>query len=101
MIAALIIFGLMVAIVLLILVSFEIIAFAHNYKIFQKRDDDFFDYATIDYSTLKRLYQINPNGYELSSFGQLFRINHNNGLARREVRIGFKTIYDYIYFVIE
>lgn len=101
MIAALIIFGLMVAIALLILVSFEIIAFAHNYRIFQKRDDDFFDYATIDYSTLKRLYQINPNGYELSSFGQLYRINHNNGLAIREVRIVFKTIFDYIHFKID
>ena len=101
MIAALIIFGLITTIALLILVSFKTIAFAHNYKIFQKRDDDFFDYATIDYSTLKRLYQINPNGYELSSFGQLYRINHNNGLAIREVRIVFKTIFDYIHFEID
>lgn len=101
MIAALIIFGLIVAIALLIPVSFEIIAFAHNYRIFQKRDDDFFDYATIDYSTLKRLYQINPNGYELSGFGQLYRTNHNNGLAIREVRIVFKTIFDYFHFEID
>lgn len=101
MIAALIIFGLIAAIALLIPVSFEIIAFAHNYRIFQKRDDDFFDYATIDYSTLKRLYQINPNGYELSSFGQLYRINHSHGLAIREVRIVFKTIFDYIHFEID
>ena len=97
MIAALMIFGL----ILLIPVSFEIIAFAHNYRIFQKRDDDFFDYATIDYSTLKRLYQINPNGYELSSFGQLYRINHSHGLAIREVRIVFKTIFDYFHFEID
>ena len=101
MIAALIIFGLIAAIALLIPVSFEIIAFAHNYRIFQKRDDDFFDYATIDYSTLKRLYQINPNGYELSGFGQLYRTNHNNGLAIREVRIVFKTIFDYFHFEID
>lgn len=101
MIAALIIFGLMAAIALLILVSFKTISFIHNYKIFQKRDDDFFDYATIDYSTLKRLYQINPNGYELSSFGQLYRINHSHGLAIREVRIVFKTIFDYIHFEID
>lgn len=101
MIAALIIFGLIATIALLIPVSFEIIAFAHNYRIFQKRDDDFFDYATIDYSTLKRLYQINPNGYELSSFGQLYRINHSHGLAIREVRIVFKTIFDYIHFEID
>lgn len=100
MIAALIIFGLIATIALFIPVSFEIIAFAHNYRIFQKRDDDFFDYATIDYSTLKRLYQINPNGYELSSFGQLYRINHSHGLAIREVRIVFKTIFDYIHFEI-
>lgn len=101
MIAALMIFGLIAAIALLIPVSFEIIAFAHNYRIFQKRDDDFFDYATIDYSTLKRLYQINSNGYELSSFGQLYRINHSHGLAIREVRIVFKTIFDYIHFEID
>ena len=101
MIAALIIFGLMTTIALLILVSFKTIAFAHNYRIFQKRDDDFYDYATIDYSTLKRLYQINPNGYELSGFGQLYRTNHNNGLATRELRIVFKTIFDYIHFEID
>ena len=101
MIAALIRFGLIAAIALLIPVSFEIIAFAHNYRIFQKRDDDFFDYATIDYSTLKRLYQINPNGYELSSFGQLYRINHSHGLVTREVRIVFKTIFDYFHFKID
>lgn len=101
MIAALIIFGLIATIALLIPVSFEIIAFAHNYRIFQKRDDDFFDYATIDYSTLKRLYQINPNGYELSSFGQLYRINHSHGLAIREIRIVFKTIFDYFHFEVD
>ena len=100
MIAALIIFGLMAAIPLLILISFKTISFIHNYRIFQKRDDDL-DYATIDYSTLKRLYQINPNGYELSSFSQLYRINHSHGLAIREVRIVFKTIFDYIHFEID
>lgn len=100
MIAALIIFGLMAAIALLIPVSFKTISFIHNYRIFQKRDDDL-DYATIDYSTLKRLYQINPDGYELSSFGQLYRINHSYGLAIREIRIVFKTIFDYIHFEID
>lgn len=100
MIAALIIFGLMAAIALLIPVSFKTISFIHNYRIFQKRDDDL-DYATIDYSTLKRLYQINPDGYELSSFGQLYRINHSHGLAIREIRIVFKTIFDYIHFEID
>lgn len=100
MIAALIIFGSMAAIALLILVSVKIITFINNYKIFQSRNDDFFDYAVIDYSTLKRLYQINPDGYELTSFGQLYRINHNHGLAIREVRIVFKTIFDYLHFEI-
>lgn len=51
MIAALIIFGLIAAIALLILVSFKIINFIHSYKKFQRRDDDFFDYAAADYST--------------------------------------------------
>lgn len=100
MIAALIIFGLMAAIALLILVSFKTISFIHGYKEFQKRDDDFLDYATIDYSTLKRLYQINPDGYK-SDFGQLYRMNNSHGLVTREVRIVFKTIFDYFHFEID
>ena len=100
MIAALIIFGLMAAIPLLILVSFKTINFIHSYKKFQKRDDDL-DYAVIDYSTLKRLYQVNPDGYELSNFGQLYRMNNNNGWITREVRIVFKTIFDYFHFEID
>lgn len=100
MIAALMIFGLIATIALLVPVSFKIISFICGYKKFQKRDDDL-DYATIDYSTLKRLYQINPDGYELTSFGQLYRMNNNNGLAIREVRIVFKTIFDYFHFEID
>lgn len=101
MIAALIIFGLIATIALLILVSFKIINFIHGYKEFQKRDDDL-DYAVIDYSTLKRLYQINPDGYELSNFGQLYRKNNDNGwMITREVRIVFKDIFDYIHFEID
>ena len=100
MIAALIIFGSMAAIALLILVSFKIINFIHSYKRFQRRDDDL-DYAVIDYSTLKRLYQVNPDGYELTGFGQLYRMNNNNGWITRELRIIFKTIFDYIHFEID
>lgn len=100
MIAALIIFGLMAAIALLILVSFKTISFIHGYKEFQKRDDDL-DYAVIDYSTLKRLYQINPDGYELSNFGQLYRMNNDNYWTTRKIRIVFKTIFDYIHFEID
>ena len=101
MIAALIIFGLMATIALLILVSFGTINFIHGYKKFQKRDDDL-DYAVIDYSTLKRLYQVNPDGYELSNFGQLYRMNNDNSwMITREVRIVFKTIFDYIHFEID
>ena len=100
MIAALIIFGLMAAIALLILVSFKIINFIHSYKRFQRRDDDL-DYAVIDYSTLKRLYQVNPDGYELTGFGQLYRMNNNNGWITIELRIIFKTIFDYIHFEID
>ena len=101
MIAALITLGLMAVIALLILVSIKIIAFINNYKIFQSRNDDFFDYAVIDYSTLKRLYQINPDGYELASFGQLYRINCRDGYTLKEVRIVFKTIFDYLHFEID
>lgn len=100
MIAALIIFGLIAAIALLIPVSFEIISFILGYKKFQRRDDDFLDYATIDYSTLKRLYQINPDGYK-SDFGQLYRMNNSHGLVTREVQIVFKTIFDYFHFEID
>ena len=100
MIAALIIFGPIAAIALLILVSFKTSDFIHSYKKFQKRDDDL-DYATIDYSTLKRLYQVNPDGYELTSFGQLYRINCRDGYALKEVRIVFKTIFDYLHFEID
>lgn len=100
MIAALIIFGLMAAIALLILVSFKTSNFIHRYKRFQKRDDDL-DYAVIDYSTLKRLYQVNPDGYELAGFGQLYRMNNNNDWTTRELRIVFKTIFDYIHFEID
>lgn len=100
MIAALIIFGLIATIALLILVSFKTINFIHGYKKFQKRDDDL-DYAVIDYSTLKRLYQVNPDGYELSNFGQLYRMNNDNGWTTRELRIVFKTIFDYIHFEID
>lgn len=101
MITGLIIFGSMVVIALLIPIGFEIIAFVHGYKKFQKRDDDFLDYAIIDYSTLKRLYQINPDGYKLSDFGQLYRMSNSHGLAMREVRIVFKTIFDYFHFEID
>lgn len=100
MIAALIIFGLMAAIALLIPVSFGIINFIHSYKKFQIRDDDL-DYAVIDYSTLKRLYQVNPDGYELSNFGQLYRMNNDNCWTTRKIRIVFKTIFDYIHFEID
>ena len=100
MIAALIIFGPIAAIALLILVSFKTSNFIHSYKKFQRRDDDL-DYAVIDYSTLKRLYQVNPDGYELTSFGELYRMNNNNGWITREVRIVFKTIFDYFHFEID
>ena len=100
MIAALIIFGPIAAIALLILVSFKTSDFIHSYKKFQKRDDDL-DYAVIDYSTLKRLYQVNPDGYELSNFGQLYRMNNDNCWTTRKIRIIFKTIFDYIHFEID
>ena len=101
MIAVLIVFGLMAVIALLVLVSVKIITFINNYKIFQSRDDDFFDYAVIDYSTLKRLYQINPDGYELTDFGQLYRMNNSHDSITREVRIVFKNIFDYLHFEID
>lgn len=100
MTAALIIFGFMGIIALAIWLSVTLIGFVHDYRIFQKRDDDL-DYAVIDYSTLKRLYQVNPEGYLLSDFGQLYRLKNYNGRTTREVRIIFKTIFDYIKFNVD
>ena len=100
MIAALIVFGFMGTIALAIWLSVTIIVFIHDYRAFQRRDDDL-DYATIDYSTLKRLYQVNPEGYLLSDFGQLYRLKKYNGWTTREVRIIFKTIFDYIKFDVD
>ena len=101
MIAALMIFELIATIALLVPIGFKIIDFICGYKKFQKRDDDFLDYATIDYSTLKRLYQINPDGYKLSDFDQLYRMSNSHGLTMRELRIVFKTIFDYFHFEID
>lgn len=97
MIAALIILGCMGAIVLTIWLGVKITVFISDYRMFQRRDDSL-DYAVIDYSTLKRLYQVNPNDYELSDLGQLYRIKNYNDWTTREIRIVFKTIFDYIKF---
>lgn len=47
------------------------------------------------------MYQVNPDGYELAGFGQLYRMNNNNGWTTRELRIVFKTIFDYLHFEID
>lgn len=99
MIAALMILGFMGTIALLIWLGITIVAFIHDYNKFQKRDDNL-DYAVIDYSTLKRLYQVNPDGYE-SAYGQLYRLKNYNGWTTREIRIIFKTIFDYIRFEVD
>lgn len=99
MIAALIILGFMGTIALLIWLGITIVAFIHDYNKFQKRDDNL-DYAVINYSTLKRLYQVNPDGYE-SAYGQLYRLKNYNGWTTREIRIIFKTIFDYIRFEVD
>lgn len=99
MIAALIILGFMGTIALLIWLGITIVTFIHDYDKFQKRDDNL-DYAVIDYSTLKRLYQVNPDGYE-SAYGQLYRLKNYNGWTTREIRIIFKTIFDYIRFEVD
>lgn len=101
MIAALIILGIIGAISLAFWLGINIVVFISDYRMFQRKDDDL-DYAIIDYSTLKRLYQVNPNGYELSHLGQLYRINiSNNCWTTREIRIIFKTIFDYIKFEVD
>lgn len=101
MIAAFIVLGLMGGAALIITISVKLIQLNSGYKRFQVRDDTLLGYATIDYSTLKRLYQVNPDGYILSDYGQLYRLKNNHGWTTREVRICFKTFSDYCQFIID
>ena len=101
MIAALIIIGLLVAVTVIIMLCFGLSKLVSGYKRFQRRDDDNLDYAVIDYSTYKRLYQVNPDGYNFSSYGQLYRLKNNHGWTTREVRILFKSFKDYYEFIVD
>ena len=101
MIAALIIIGLLVAVTVVIMLCFGLSKLVSGYKRFQRRDDDALDYAVIDYSTYKRLYQVNPDGYNFSDYGQLYRLKNNHGWTTREVRILFKSFKDYYEFLVD
>lgn len=100
MIAALIIVGLLITITIVILLCFGFGKLISGYKRFQIRDDSL-DYAVIDYSTYKRLYQVNPDGYSFTEFGQLYRLKNNHGWTTREIRILFKSFKDYCQFIID
>lgn len=100
MITALIIIGLLVAVTVVIKLCFGFSQLISGYKRFQRRDDDTLDYAVIDYSTYKRLYQVNPDGYNFSDYGQLYRLKNNHGWTTREVRILFKSFKDYYEFIV-
>lgn len=101
MIAALIIIGLLVAVTVVIMLCFGLSKLVSGYKRFQRRDNDALDYAVIDYSTYKRLYQVNPDGYNFSDYGQLYRLKNNHGWTTREVRILFKSFKDYCEFLVD
>lgn len=100
MIAALIILGLLISVIIIIMLCFGTGKLISGYKRFQARDDSL-DYAVIDYSTYKRLYQVNPDGYSFTEFGQLYRLNNNHGWTTREVRILFKSFKDYYEFLVD
>lgn len=100
MIAALIIIGLLIAVTAVIMLCFGLSKLISGYKQFQRRDDSL-DYAVIDYSTYKRLYQVNPDGYDFSDYGQLYRLKNNHGWTTREVRILFKSFKDYCEFIVD
>ncbi len=100
MIAALIILGLLISVTVVIMLCFGLGKLISGYKRFQVRDDSL-DYAVIDYSTYKRLYQVNPDGYSFTEFGQLYRLNNNHGWTTREVRILFKSFKDYCEFFVD
>lgn len=100
MITALIIIGLLITIAIVLMLCFGISKLISGYKRFQVRDDAL-DYAVIDYSTYKRLYQVNPDGYSFTEFGQLYRLDNNHGWTTREVRILFKSFKDYYHFIVD
>ncbi len=100
MIAALIVLGLLISVTIVIMLCFGTGKLISGYKRFQARDDSL-DYAVIDYSTYKRLYQVNPDGYSFTEFGQLYRLNNNHGWTTREIRILFKSFKDYCEFLID
>lgn len=100
MIAALIVLGLLISAIIIIMLCFGTEKLISGYKRFQVRDDSL-DYAVIDYSTYKRLYQVNPDGYSFTEFGQLYRLNNNHGWTTREVRILFKSFKDYCEFLVD
>lgn len=100
MIAALIVLGLLISAIIIIMLCFGTGKLISGYKRFQVRDDSL-DYAVIDYSTYKRLYQVNPDGYSFTEFGQLYRLNNNHGWTTREVRILFKSFKDYCEFLVD
>lgn len=64
MIALLIIIAFFAGISLLAVLITTFCYLTSGYKRFQARDEEM-ERAIIDYSTLKRLYQVNPNAYEL------------------------------------
>ena len=97
MIALLIIVAFFAGISLLAVLIATFCYLTSGYKRFQARDEEM-ERAIIDYSTLKRLYQVNPNAYEFTNCGQLYRTSNHNGWTNKEVRICFKTIFDYMQF---
>lgn len=100
MIALLVIAGLIVSIIFITTFLVRLSQLISGYKYFQRKDEESsIDYAIIDYSTLKRLYQVNPEAYTLTSYGQLYRLRNSHGWTVREVRICFKTIVDYCQFI--
>lgn len=100
MIAALIIIGLGISITLITTFLICLSQLISGYKHFQRKNEESsIDYAVIDYSTLKRLYQINPKAYTFTDYGQLYRIRDSYGYSVREVRICFKTVVDYYQFI--
>lgn len=71
-----------------------LVEFIENFQQFQ-RSSSYESVVTLTFDTFKRIKDINPQAYKKSSY-ELYRINK---YGNREVKICFKTIFDYIKYL--
>lgn len=73
-----------------------LVEFLENFQRFQDSDSNSYEsVVTLTFDTFKRIKDINPKAYQKSYYG-LYRINK---YGNKEVKICFKTIFDYIKYL--